>query len=232
MREALGGSPEKSFEALREWNQALLKNATDLLGEADLLFDAKRYARALALAHFAMEEMGKVVFLMSLAVDIALGDEPDWKVAEKVWSSHGYKFELFHIVDLVTQAQTATALVNDLGLLQELEFRLAGRPLREMALYVDIDDGLVNVPSARFTEDVARLYLGTAFHTGKALVEVLAASSDRLERLVDHLSDPKARNDFDEAKADFMRRFTVARSKARQEVIRELRSTELPDQTI
>jgi AbiV family abortive infection protein len=226
MRKALGSAPETAFETLREWNGALITNATDLLSEADLLCDEMKYARALALAHFAMEEMGKVVSLMSLAVEIALGNEPDWTTAEKVWSSHDLKFELFHFIDVMSQVPTASALSSDLGLLQELEMRLAGRPLREMALYVDVEEGVAQVPSSRFTEDLAKLYLGTAFHAGKMLIEVMAKSGDRLQEVVERLSDPASREKLDRAKAEFTQRFAAARLAARKEVMRELRALE------
>jgi AbiV family abortive infection protein len=103
------GPPDVAFESISGWNGGLLTNAIDLLREADLLFDQGKYARALALAHFAMEEMGKCVALLSVAVEIALGNEPDWVTAEKVWSSHDLKFELFHFIDVVSQARTASA---------------------------------------------------------------------------------------------------------------------------
>lgn len=115
MRAALGGQDE-AFALSREWNVALMTNASDLLAEADMLFDGKRYARAVALAHFAMEEMGKVVSLISLAVESAIGNEPAWAAAEKAWSSHDTKFQLFHMIDLVTQASTAKALSANLEL--------------------------------------------------------------------------------------------------------------------
>lgn len=229
MRKALAGSPAAAFETLSEWNGALMTNATDLLSEADVLFDEKKYARALALAHFAMEEMGKVVSMLSLTVEIALGNEPDWATAEKVWSSHNLKFELFHFIDVVSQAPTASALSSDLGLLQELEMRLAGRPLREMALYVDVEDGIAQVPSSRFTEDLAKLYLGTAFHAGKMLIEILSTTGDRLEKVVERLSDPDSREKLDRAKAEFTRQFTATRLEARKEVMREIRARGLPD---
>jgi len=224
MRAALGGPMDKAFPLIREWIGALMVNSADLLTEADLLFDSKRYARALALSHFAMEEMGKVVSLLSLAVELAIGSEPDWRAAEKAWSSHNVKFELFHVVDLVTQASTATALSEDLGLLEEFEMRLAGRPLREMSLYVDIDDGVAQVPSARFPEDLAKLYLGTAFHTGKTLIGILPSVGDRLEKLAPDLADPKTKEKFDKAKAEFELVFSAARSKAREQLLAEIGS--------
>jgi AbiV family abortive infection protein len=224
MRDALGGPPDKAFASIREWIGALMMNSTDLLGEADLLFDAKKYARALALAHFAMEEMGKVVSLMSLAVELAIGSEPDWPAAEKAWSSHNIKFQLFHVVDLVTQATTAAALSGDLGLLEELELRLAGRPLREMSLYVDIEDGVAQLPSARFPEDLAKLYLGTAFHTGKILIDVLPTAGERLEMLATELAEPKTREKFGRAKAEFELAFAAARSKAKRQLMHEFMS--------
>jgi len=229
MRAALGGPPDQAFALIREWIGALMTNAADLLAEADILFDAKRYARAVALAHFAMEEMGKVVSLISLAVELAIGDEPDWATAEKAWSNHDLKFELFHVIDLVTQASTAKALSANLGLLQEFELRLAGRPLREMSLYVDIEDRLAKVPSERFDEELAKIYLGTAFHTGKILIDILPSAGERLEKLAEHLSDPEAREAFDRARSEFALAIAAARSKARRELIQEMGSWPVPD---
>ena len=224
MQAALVGAPDEAFAFIREWNGALMTNAADLLADADMLFDGKRYARAVALAHFAMEEMGKVVSLMSLAVELAIGNEPDWAAAEKTWSSHNVKFELFHVIDLVSQASTAKALSANLELLHEFELRLAGRPLREMSLYVDVEDRLAKLPSERFDEQLARLYLGTAFHTGKILIDILPEAGERLEKLADHLADPQAREAFDRARSEFALAFAAARSKARRKLIKEIGS--------
>jgi len=224
MRDALSGSVDDNVALLRDWIEALVRNAADLLAEADLLYDAKRYARALALAHFAMEEMGKTVSLISQLVELALGNEPDWGAAEKVWSSHNLKFELFHVIDVLSQAPTADALAGDLELLQELEMRIAGRPLREMSLYVDVEEGKAKVPSDHFTDDLARLYLGTAFHAGKILIDSLVTIGDRLQKLADQVADPEGRLKFDRNRSDFMRRFATTRLAARSKLVEELRA--------
>jgi AbiV family abortive infection protein len=224
MQDALSGSPDEIGAILTVWIGALVRNAADLLSEADLLFDAKKYARALALAHFAMEEIGKVVTLISQLVELTLGHKPDWTGAEKIWSSHDLKFELFHVIDVVSQAPTASALAGDLQLLQELELRIAGRPLREMSLYVDIEEGKAKVPSEHFTEDLARLYLGTAFHAGKLLIDSLMAIGARLDQLADHVGNPERRAEFERSRAEFMRRFTTTRLAARKKLVAEMRS--------
>jgi AbiV family abortive infection protein len=66
------------------------QNASELLEEAKILFEAKRYARAFSLAVLSLEELAKPVFLVN-AIFFEKGDRDAWRALFKVLRSHESK---------------------------------------------------------------------------------------------------------------------------------------------
>jgi len=65
-------------------------NAVELLEEAELLFERKRYARAFGLAVLALEELAKPPLLLN-ALFIEKGDQKTWQAFWKALHSHQHK---------------------------------------------------------------------------------------------------------------------------------------------
>jgi AbiV family abortive infection protein len=66
----------EQLEALRA---KVLENASELLEEAELLFSARHFARALVLASIALEELSKLLILGGRMGELQAGLDVDWK---------------------------------------------------------------------------------------------------------------------------------------------------------
>lgn len=73
------------IEALRA---LVLQNAGELLAEAELLFQHKRFARTYTLAHLSSEELAKLPLLASVGVSLVNGGTINWKKLDKKLRSH------------------------------------------------------------------------------------------------------------------------------------------------
>lgn len=119
---------------------SLLSNAHDLLDDAQVLHDAGRYQRALALATMAAEEHGKLEFCL----DQLLGDPPRTeRQFRQAWTAHREKLENLVAFRL--------AFVDDLPLPAREEAQAEPARLhheRMAAIYVDLVGETVEVPVA------------------------------------------------------------------------------------
>ncbi len=68
---------------LENARQKVFQNALDMLTEADILFEHKRYARAYALAHLAGEEFAKLAILYRAGLDAMRGFVVEWETLKK-----------------------------------------------------------------------------------------------------------------------------------------------------
>jgi AbiV family abortive infection protein len=81
-----------SLKQLDEGRKKALDNACDLLKDAKILLENKRYARALFLSQIATEELGKYIMLISTAVKVVYREvECEWKEFWKGYRTHKMK---------------------------------------------------------------------------------------------------------------------------------------------
>ncbi|MCL7747340.1 AbiV family abortive infection protein [Halalkalibacter alkaliphilus] len=66
-------------------------NASELLEEAELLYDYQKYARSYLCAHIAFEEFGKLPMLNTAALNVYNGVKTDWKYLNKRIRNHHRK---------------------------------------------------------------------------------------------------------------------------------------------
>lgn len=69
----------------------VLENAENMIFEADLLYKKGRYPRAYTLSQLAIEEIGKSRLLFSLIMDLKLGNEINYKEANRDFIHHQTK---------------------------------------------------------------------------------------------------------------------------------------------
>lgn len=62
-----------SLKKIDELIDALLKNANSLINESKLLHNHGYYSRAFSLAHFAREELSKIVMLQAAGMKVIFG---------------------------------------------------------------------------------------------------------------------------------------------------------------
>jgi AbiV family abortive infection protein len=115
-------------------------NAAELIGDAEILFEAKRFARACALAITAWEELGK----SQIAADYYSGvlTDIEYKAAFK---EHRLKTAYLNRAEAIDGTDFLTVAYNT-----TIGHKLEGA--RQKALYASDD----NVPSKEITDDNAR----------------------------------------------------------------------------
>ena len=66
----------------------IFNNARELLEEAKILFEHKRYARSYLLSQIAGEELSKLIMVYNVACDLCWNRKVDWKEFDKSLRSH------------------------------------------------------------------------------------------------------------------------------------------------
>lgn len=83
-----------SLKKIDELIEALFNNATSLIDESKLLHNHGYYTRAFSLAHFAREELSKIVMLQAAGMKVISGHEVDWKKLMRRFRNHKDKIRL------------------------------------------------------------------------------------------------------------------------------------------
>jgi AbiV family abortive infection protein len=129
-----------------------ISNANALVTEAELLFQAKHWARTAFLCHTAGEEFGKSIVCMSATMDVARG-VIDWKKFWKRFLNHHAKAKAIDVFE--------TMILGDPDPLEDYFAKLDENTAalfegRNLALYTAAaDDGTVWEPSEGIPENMA-----------------------------------------------------------------------------
>jgi AbiV family abortive infection protein len=86
---------------LKKLRAFALENATELVAEAELLFQNGKFARTYTLAHLSSEELAKLPLLAAVGVDLVNGATIDWKKIDEKLRSHKVKLKGLLFVDLL-----------------------------------------------------------------------------------------------------------------------------------
>jgi AbiV family abortive infection protein len=86
--------PQLTARELLSLFRYALRNAQDLVGDAEALLLAERWPRAYALAHVAHEELAKCLGLMNMWVLSVRGDPNPWGQFWRNWRVHAFKIQL------------------------------------------------------------------------------------------------------------------------------------------
>ncbi len=153
-----------SERELHELRLAVLDNAEALQKEAELLLAHGMHSRAYLLAHFCFEELGKIPIIVGVVGQLRKGETPDWKRVEKRFYSHEAKigsqnwhYYMFGLdVDLIRD--------SDLEWLQSAN-KAVGESFKKknLATYVDADNGRVLIPSQEIAKGDATNMVALAF---------------------------------------------------------------------
>lgn len=71
------------LEDIKKIYTKIYENACELIDEAEILLQHKKYARAYLSAHISVEEFGKLPMLHSVALNVHNGVKVDWKALNK-----------------------------------------------------------------------------------------------------------------------------------------------------
>ena len=148
-----GRTDALTLDQLADVARKALDNSLDLLDEADGLIAFGRYTRAYALAVLAGEEFGKFMIAQG-AVGNLPGDEADWRVFWRRFTSHDAKAENFTAMvgHLVADEETRRWFMENIE--KHVE---ADQTRKFAALYVDVaPDGAVVAPHEAIDSESAR----------------------------------------------------------------------------
>jgi len=82
-----------NIHELHALRQAIFLNAKALFHESKLLLENSMYSRAYLLAHYCIEELGKIPIVVGTISKLSLGEQVDWKKVKKRFCSHISKIE-------------------------------------------------------------------------------------------------------------------------------------------
>lgn len=143
------------LKTLDELVTALIENATNLISDAEILFSAKSYARAYALAHFAREEISKCAIIHAAGVRTLAGVKVDWKKTMRRLRSHTDKLRMEIVQNAVFCAAKSDVKAFRLAMENTAAMADYRDKRKNMSLYVGIDEGVVTRPSKVVNEHQA-----------------------------------------------------------------------------
>lgn len=149
-----------SIRELHALRLAIFENAEALHQEADVLLKNLMYSRAYLLAHFCVEELGKIPIVVGVIGKLTSGDTVDWKKVKKRFTSHEAKIasQNGHFYTF--------GLDNDIVADTDLQWLLnANKAVPEsyskknLSTYTDVKDGSILRPDEAVSEgDASRLF--------------------------------------------------------------------------
>lgn len=145
-----------SIEQLNSLRIAIFDNAAALYREAELLLSNGMCSRAYLLAHFCVEELGKIPIMIEVIVCLENGESIDWRSVKKRFTSHVKKissqsghFYAFGRAPELNDDNGISWLVSANSAVSESYNR------KNLSTYVDVKDGKILQPSDAISNDDA-----------------------------------------------------------------------------
>jgi AbiV family abortive infection protein len=152
-----------SIADLHALRLAIYDNAEDLHREAELLLHHSMFSRAYLLAHFCIEELGKIPIIIGVVGSLVRGENVDWKNATRRFSSHVEK-----IASQNGHTYAFGAKLDTVGNLDVQSLVAANRAIprsyekKNLSTYVDARDGKIFRPSEAIAQEDALLLVTAA----------------------------------------------------------------------
>lgn len=164
-----------------------LANATDLFGDAEILFKKKRYPRAYALFQYAIEEVGKASIIFNFILFEDVNDQKKQKKFQKEFRNHEIKTQNAIGLDImlafaVPDKKNKSALVYQVA---EHEKNLKKiNDLKNSSFYTDLKDDNFILPkeiiTAKITADI-QLVAKTRLNVAKSSLNMGMQHFDKLK---------------------------------------------------
>ena len=152
----------------------ILENASDLIRDADCLFEEGRWARSAFLSHIAIEELGKYLMIMGAIVN-HISKQIDWKKFWKRFVSHRSKTQnIFFFDAALSPPEEDEEILRDFEKAESDSAKFQKEKLS--SLYVDFRNDQFILPMDVVNEDTAKRAIENAkavldfFQNGENLV--------------------------------------------------------------
>jgi AbiV family abortive infection protein len=100
-------------EDIEKISLKIYENACELIEEAEILYNHKKFARAHACAQFSIEEFAKLPMLFTIATKVSKGDKVDWKDLNRRLRDHKSKTSLsFGLIGLMGKNMLNNLKIN------------------------------------------------------------------------------------------------------------------------
>lgn len=155
--------------ALHDLRLTLFGNAEELYKEAKLLFENKMYARAYLLAYYCFEELGKIPIIVGAIGKLVAGKRVDWKKIQRRFYSHTAKIDSQNTHYYTFGLDLDLLGDSDLAWLKNARGTVTRSfDMKNMATYVDVQNGNILVPSKKIEKTDAEAIIELAFGCLKA----------------------------------------------------------------
>ena len=144
----------------------VFENARELIEEAELLFNNCRFARAYALSHLAIEELEKILEIISVEFELQKGEEVNWGAFFNAFKDHKQKLRGVLLLKRLLACPRGKILGKDE--IEEMETTVGkANRTKNSSLYTSIRNSRFQNPSdiisesnAKATLEYARIWLG------------------------------------------------------------------------
>lgn len=160
----------------------ILANATELVAEAELLYEHRRFARTYSLAHLSSEELAKLLILVATGVRLAKGEAVNWERLDKHLRSHTTKLKGLLLVDLLGKNIDPSA--KDIQVHKQSLSRVElFNELKNVSLYAGVYQDSMYKPSDAITERLASEALTAARSRLEHFTAIEAVTHGRIAEL-------------------------------------------------
>ncbi|WP_118950497.1 AbiV family abortive infection protein [Taibaiella helva] len=205
------------LEELKRGCKITIENAEEMIEEADILINNKRFARAYTLYQLGIEEVGKSNLLLQLIFDLKIGRKVDAKALNKEFKFHQAKskssivFEKAALLLMLSTSQEGSAQERVKQFFEESEKvdKENANMLNDnknKSLYVGIENGKFISPKYIITTEMAlNLRTKALIRTkaAKGLLEGFLNDIDTLTSAMKNLEDQGKQVDSDMVKGFF-----------------------------
>lgn len=176
-----------SITEIESLRALVLQNAGELVVEAGILFDHRKFARAFTLAHLSSEELAKLPFLAWVGITLVKGESIDWKKLDKRLRSHRTKLKGLLFVDFLGMSvdQTTKEIKAHPETISRVELF---NELKNVSLYASLYQGELCNPNTAITQSLAEQMLTAAKNRFELYSEIESVTHGRISELANRQS--------------------------------------------
>ena len=171
-----------SLSEIESLRALALQNSAELLAEAELLFQYRKFARTYTLAHLSSEELAKLPILAAYGVRLVNGKTISWKALDEKLRSHTTKLKGLLFVDLLGTGIDPNAKSIQVHKQSMSRIELYNT-LKNASLYAGVFQGELYKPNGIFTERLATEALTTSRNRFELFAEVEHFTHGKLAEL-------------------------------------------------
>jgi len=173
-----------SIKEIEKTRIKFLNNARELLEEADLLSENKKFARAYSLAHLACEELAKIIMVSRVAYEVARGKNIDWKRVNRRLRNHKEKIKDILALDFLYSSKTENN--EDVkNFYKDIKMTKYYNDFKNYSLYTSLIGDKFYKPSELFSHEFVKGFIKLAHNRFNAVEKFTLLSKDRLKKLFD-----------------------------------------------